>query len=147
MSYLTYEMQEQMIAEKMKLKREKETERWAKEQKKIVLEEVKLSQRDMSKLYTKKEINAIKKADVKDIKNELNESRIRQLKAAKEQFEKSVKYYKNEIVERKTEYNKTKKRLSKIDTEHLEFMMKELKEKWEKQWGNKKSPKGTRKNK
>ena len=49
------------------------------------------------------------------------------------------------IAQCKNDYNKTKKRLSKISKENLDIIMEELNKKWEKQWGI--SKKGTRKNK
>lgn len=66
------------------------------------------------------------------------------MKEARNYFENSLKHYKSAINDCKKEYNKTKKRLSKIDKDNLDFLTKELNEKWEKQWG--KSQKGTRKN-
>jgi hypothetical protein len=124
-------------------------EDWAKKQKKVVLAEIKQlkgNQHDLSKLYTKKEIAAIKKKELKELKDELNEEHKQELQNAKESFENDIQYYKDEITHCKNEYNRTKKRLSKIDKETLDFMMGELKKRWERQWGNNKSKKGTRKN-
>ena len=127
---------------------EEQQEKWLKEQKKIVLGEIKRlkgNPGDLKKVYTKKEIAASKKADLKKIKEELIDEQREQLKEAKREFDNDVKHYKKQITQRKTEYNKTKKRLSKIDKENLDFLTKRLNEKWEKLWGN--SQKGTRKNK
>jgi len=134
--------------EEYKRKVEEQKEKRVKEQKNIILGEIKQlkgNQGDLNKVYTKKEIAAIKKADLKEIKEELMHEQKEQLKEVKREFDNSVKHYKKQIAQRKTEYNKTKKRLSKIDKENLDIIMEELNEKWEKQWG--KSQKSTRKNK
>jgi hypothetical protein len=125
---------------------EEQEEKWAKEQKKIILEEIKQRKGnagDLHKVYTKKEIAAIKRAELKEIKDELIADQKEELKEAKLELEQTVKHYKSAINDCKKEYNKTKKRLSKIDKDNLDFLTKELNEKWEKQWG--KSQKGTRK--
>jgi hypothetical protein len=138
-----------------KRKMEEKQEKWAKEQKNIILAEIKQlkgNQGDLNKVYTKKEISAIKKAELKEIKEEIIADQKEELKDAKKYFENSVKHYKsvildckNVILDCKNEYNKTKKRLSKIDKDNLDFLTKGLNEKWEKQWG--KSQKNrTRKN-
>jgi hypothetical protein len=123
-------------------------EKWVKEQKNIILAEIKQlkgNPGDLNKVYTKKEIAASKKADIKEIKEELMDEQKKQLKEAKSEFDNAVKHYKILIAQHKNDYNKTKKRLSKIDKENLDIIMEELNEKWEKQWGI--SKKGTRKNK
>jgi hypothetical protein len=117
---------------------EEQEEKWAKEQKKLILEEIKQrkgNEGDLHKVYTKKEIAAIKRAELKEIKEELIADQKEELKQAKQYFENSVKHYKSVIIDCKNEYNKTKKRLSKIDKDNLDFLTKELNEKWEKQWG------------
>ena len=127
---------------------EEQEEKWAKEQRKLILEEIKQRKGnagDLHKVYTKKEIAAIKKAELKEIKEGLIADQKEELKEARNYFENSVKHYKSAINDCKKEYNKTKKRLSKIDKDNLDFLTKELNEKWEKQWG--KSQKGTRKTK
>jgi tetrahydromethanopterin S-methyltransferase subunit G len=148
MSY--YDHSKWLVEQEKEIKRrlEEQEEKWAKEQKNIILGEIKQlkgNQGDLNKLYTKKEIAAIKKAELKELKKELMDEQKDQLKEAKREFEKSVKHYKRLIAQSKTDYNKTKKRLSKIDKENLDIIMEELNEKWEKQWGI--SKKGTRKNK
>lgn len=123
-------------------------EKWVKEQKNTILAEIKQlkgNPGDLNKVYTKKEIAAIKKADIKEIKEELMDEQKKQLKEAKSEFDNAVKHYKKLIAQRKNDYNKTKKSLSKIDKENLDIIMEELNEKWEKLWGI--SKKGTRKNK
>jgi predicted ribonuclease YlaK len=148
MSY--YDQREFLINQEKEFQRklEEQQENWTKEQKKIILEEIKQlkgNQGDLNKVYTKKEIAAIKKAELKEVKAELMLEQKEELKEAKKGFEQAVKYHKRQITERKNDYNKTKKRLSKIDKTALEFIMEELNEKWEKQWGN--YQKSTRKNK
>ena len=126
-----------------KRKMEEKQEAWAKEQKNIILGEIKQlkgTQIALSKIYTKKEIASIKKAELKEMKDLLNAERKEVLSDEKKQFENDIKFLKKQMTERKNEYNKTKKRLSKIDKETLDFMTVELKERWKKQWG------GTRKN-
>jgi hypothetical protein len=147
MSY--YDHGEWLMNQRKESKRrlEEQEEKWAKEQKKLILEEIKQrkgNEGDLHKVYTKKEIAAIKRAELKEIKEELIADQKEELKQAKQYFENSVKHYKSVIIDCKNEYNKTKKRLSKIDKDNLDFLTKELNEKWEKQWG--KSQKGTRKN-
>jgi hypothetical protein len=127
---------------------EEQQEKWAKEQKNIILGEIKQlkgNPGDLNKVYTKKEINAIKKTDIKEFKEELMYEQKEQLKEEKRDFDYAVKNYKMLIAQCKNDYNKTKKRLSKINKENLDIIMEELNKKWEKQWGI--SKKGTRKNK
>jgi hypothetical protein len=127
---------------------EEQQEKWLKEQKKIVLGEIKRlkgNPGDLKKVYTKKEIAASKKADLKEFKDEIMAEQKEQLKEAKKEFEQTVKHYKKQITQSKNDYNKTKKRLSKISKGDLYLIKEELNEKWEKQWGI--SKKGTRKNK
>ena len=131
-----------------KLRLEQQQEKWAKEQKSIILGEIKQrkgNQGDLHKVYTKKEIAAIKKAELKEIKEELLAEQKKELKEAKLELEQTIQRYKNQITLHKNEFNKTKKRLSKIDKNTLHFIKEELEEKWEKQWG--KSQSSTRKNK
>jgi exonuclease VII large subunit len=148
MSY--YDHSKWLVEQEKETKRklEEKQEKWVKEQKNIILGEIKQlkgNPGDLNKVYTKREIAASKQADLKEIKKELMDEQKEQLKEAKREFEQYVKHYKKQIAQRKTEYNKTKKRLSKIDKENLDIIMEELNEKWEKQWGI--SKKGTRKNK
>ena len=147
MSYLTYEMQQEGIMERMKEKREKDEKKWAKERKSLILAEIKQlkgNAGDLSKVYTKKEIAAIKRAEINEIKDELNAERQEELKTAKETFENNTKVLKKQMAQYKTEYNKTKKRLSKINKDDLDFMMDNLNKKWEKQWGNTTSTRKTK---
>jgi len=154
MSY--YDHGEWLMNQRKESKRrlEEQEEKWAKEQKKLILEEIKQrkgNEGDLHKVYTKKEIAVIKRAELKEIKDELIADQKEELKEARNYFENSLKHYKSVINDCKSvindckkEYNKTKKRLSKIDKDNLDFLTKKLNEKWEKQWG--KSQKGTRKN-
>jgi hypothetical protein len=129
-------------------KLEEKQKKWVKEQKNIILGQIKQlkgNPGDLNKVYTKKEINAIKKTDIKEFKEELMYEQKEQLKEEKRDFDYAVKNYKMLIAQCKNDYNKTKKRLSKISKENLDIIMEELNKKWEKQWGI--SKKGTRKNK
>jgi hypothetical protein len=129
-------------------KLEEKQKKWVKEQKNIILGQIKQlkgNPGDLNKVYTKKEINAIKKTDIKEFKEELMYEQKEQLKEEKRDFDYAVKNYKMLIAQCKNDYNKTKKRLSKINKENLDIIMEELNKKWEKQWGI--SKKGTRKNK
>jgi len=129
-------------------KLEEKQKKWVKEQKNIILGQIKQlkgNPGDLNKVYTKKEINAIKKTDIKEFKEELMYEQKEQLKEEKRDFDYAVKNYKMLIAQCKNNYNKTKKRLSKINKENLDIIMEELNKKWEKQWGI--SKKGTRKNK
>ena len=131
-----------------KLRLEQQQEKWVKEQKNIILGEIKQrkgNQGDLNKVYTKKEIAAIKKEELKEIKEELRAEQKKELKEAKLELEQTIQRYKNQITMHKNEFNKTKKRLSKIDKKTLDFIKEALEEKWEKQWG--KSQSSTRKNK
>uniref|UniRef100_A0A6C0JHR6 Uncharacterized protein n=1 Tax=viral metagenome TaxID=1070528 RepID=A0A6C0JHR6_9ZZZZ len=139
MSY--YDHSEWLAEQEKEIKRklEKQQERSAKEKKNVVLGEIKQlkgNQGDLNKVYTKKEIASIKKTELKEVKDELIAEQKQELKEAKTGFEKNVKYYKSQITQLKNDFNKTKKRLSKIDKETLHFIMEGLNEKWEKQWGN-----------
>ena len=130
----------------IKRRREEQQKKLLKEQKNIVLGEIKQlkgNPGDLNKVYTKKDIAASKKADLKKIKEELMAEQKDELKAAKKEYENTVKHYKRQITDSKNDYNKTKKRLSKISKGDLYLIKEELNEKWEKQWG--KSPKSTRK--
>jgi hypothetical protein len=130
----------------IKRRREEQQKKWLKEQKNIVLGEIKQlkgNPGDLNKVYTKKEIAASKKADLKEIKAEIMAQRKVELKWEKEDFEHTVEYHKEQITQSKNDYNKTKKRLSKISKGDLDLIKEELNKKWEKQWG--KSQKGTRK--
>jgi hypothetical protein len=129
-----------------KRRREEQQKKLLKEQKNIVLGEIKQlkgNPGDLNKVYTKKEIAASKKADLKEITDEIMAEQKEQLKEAKMEFERTVKHYKKQITQSKNDYNKTKKRLSKISKGDLDLIKEELNEKWEKQWG--KSQKSTRK--
>lgn len=148
MSY--YDHSKWLVEQEKESKRrlEEKQEKWVKEQKNIILGEIKQlkgNPGDLNKVYTKKEIAASKKADLKEIKEELMDEQKKELKEAKIEFDHAVKHYKSLIAQRKNDYNKTKKRLSKIDKETLDVIKEELNEKWEKQWGI--SKKRTRKNK
>jgi hypothetical protein len=132
-----------------KRRMEEKKEQWAKEQKNVILAEIKQlkgNPGDLSKVYTKKEISAVKKAELKQVKADLMAEQKKEIKEAKRDCDYAIKHYKSLITERKNEYNKTKKRLSKVDKNNLDFIMEELEEKWEKQWG-KSQKNGTRKNK
>jgi polyribonucleotide nucleotidyltransferase len=159
MSY--YDHREFLANQEIEIKRrlEERQEKWLKEQKNIILGEIKQlkgNPGDLNKIYTKKEIAASKKADLKEVEKEIMDEQKEQLKEAKieldndvknykRELDNAVKHYKKQITQSKNDYNKTKKRLSKIDTSTLNLIKEELNEKWEKQWG--KSQKSTRKNK
>ena len=115
--------------------------------KKIVLVEIKRlkgNPGELNKVYTKKEIAASKKAELKEAKKEFMEMQNEEIKEDKRQTDFAIKQYKDSITEIKERHAKTKKRLSKITKGDLDFIKEELNEKWEKQWG-KSQNRGTRK--
>jgi hypothetical protein len=126
---------------------QEQQEKWLKEQKKIVLVEIKRlkgNPGELNKVYTKKEIAASKKAELKEAMKEFMEMQNEEIKEDKRQTDFAIKQYKDSIAEIKERHAKTKKRLSKITKGDLDFIKEELNEKWEKQWG-KSQNRGTRK--
>ena len=101
----------------------------------------------LNKLYSEKEIAAIKKTELANAKKEYREMQKAEIKESKRHLDRSIKQYKEEIVESKKRHAETKKRLSKISKEDLDYIKEDLNEIWEKQWGKLSQNGGTRKNK
>jgi chromosome segregation ATPase len=113
----------------------------------MVLEEIKQLKSDngdLSKVYSKKEIADIKKAELKEVKDSLDKKLKHEIKNEKQHFNEQIQSLKEK-------HSKTMKRLSRINKEEKSLMMDKLENRWYKQFGKavtkKRCPIGTRKNK
>lgn len=106
-------------------------------------------------LYSEKEIAGIKKEEIKEVKKDLEEIRIERIKSEKKWLAGRLAYLKDQKKAYKDRHAETLKNYSEIRKSDLEYRLKELEKKWERQWGNaisqnktrKRCPKGTRKDK